>query len=140
MRLRFQPPVSVGPRHRLSPALLVMVGALLSGPSLVGCAGDTARAVDPERDLHDPNPGRRMRAIAAARASKDPRHLERLVDLLEDTDPGVRAFAIQTLEELTGRQTDYKAYAGPDERRAGAVAWRAWLASRGAPAPGGGDR
>lgn len=96
---------------------------------LAACAGaEGPRPVVVENDLFDPNPSRRVAAVAMVSETREGQWIPRLVELLDDADPAVRALANQTLEGLTGRRTPYAAYAPADERRPHVEAWRAWLA------------
>ncbi|MDJ0975160.1 MAG: hypothetical protein QNJ98_11915 [Planctomycetota bacterium] len=98
---------------------------------LAACAGaEGPRPVVVENDLFDPNPSRKSAAIAAVSASRDMQWIPRLIQLLDDTDPAVRALANSTLESLTGRETPYAAYASADERRPHVEDWQAWLATQ----------
>lgn len=93
-----------------------------------GCAGtDDARPVVPADDLYDPSPARRSEAVAAVAQTQDTRYLGRLIELLEDSDPAVRALANQTLEQLTGRRTAFTSFGPAEERRTHADGWRAWM-------------
>lgn len=109
--------------RRLPCLLLILV--------IAGCAGtDDARPVVPADDLYDPSPARRSEAVAAVAQARDTRYLGRLVELLEDSDPAVRALANQTLEQLTGRQTAFTSFGPAAERRAHADGWRAWMSGQ----------
>jgi HEAT repeat protein len=95
-----------------------------------------------EEDLHDPNPSRRLAAVEAVRQGRRQEYVPTLIEMLDDRDTGVRFAAGRTLEELTGRETGYAAWAPAGERREQVEAWRAWWrvpqTPASPPAPGGG--
>ena len=79
--------------------------------------------------IQSENPGDRILAIYRAAQAKDDGAVPLIVDRLEDEDNGVRFFAIQALERLTGNRFGYD-YAQPASERAAAVdRWRAYLRS-----------
>jgi hypothetical protein len=119
-------------------AAVLVAGALAL---LVGCASDARpRPVEPARDLHDPDPGRRLAAVAIVAQTGDTTRYPDLVELLEDRDPSIRMAANRTLEDMTGRTTDYRAFDPVDVRRPYVEGWWAWLVPHKsrfpAPAPG----
>jgi HEAT repeat protein len=108
--------------------LQILLWALLVGGPLLGCASDARpRAIDPDRDLFDPDPGRRLAAVAVVANEADESRLGALVELLEDRDPSVRMAANRALEDMTGRVTGYRAYDPPGERRPFVEEWRAYV-------------
>lgn len=123
---------------RICPPALVApcLGALLVA-LLGGCANRVMKPVQPRYALSDPDPAKRLRAVRQIVAAGDTRYLDQLVELLEDRDPTVRFVAAKALARLTGRPSGTPTYEGPDAHRAEADAWRTWLATRGALAPGG---
>ena len=73
------------------------------------------------------NPGDRILAIHAAGEARDRQSVPLLVDRLEDEDEGVRFFAIQALERITGQRFGYD-YTKPSPTRARAVEkWRDYV-------------
>jgi hypothetical protein len=116
--------------------MLLAVGPLVSGCA-VSRGGNTLESEDPSRTVP---------AMVAAGESRDVRSVPRLVELLESPDAGIRFYAIQSLERITGESKGYHYY-DPEPTRAGAVAaWRAdrrWFphptTTATAPAPVGGD-
>jgi hypothetical protein len=103
-----------------------------------GCASDQpVRAIQPEFDLHDPDPRIRMRAVEAVAGKRDAQYVPDLIEMLDDEDEAVRVVAIGALRDLTGHDTGYVAYASPRELQDQVRAWRAWHAGGGAAAPAG---
>ncbi len=100
------------------------------GVLLAACASDGPGPIVLEQDLFSPNASRRTAAVAVVQAEGETRWLPRLVELLDDRDPAVRAMANQTLEQMTGRTSDYQAYASAQDRREHVRGWEAWLAAR----------
>lgn len=100
--------------------------ALLLGP---GCASDRPRPIRPADDLVDPNPTRRLEAVSEVGRGRNGEYVATLIEMLDDDDPAVRLAAGSALAGLTGRDTGYVAYAGPQERRRQVVEWRSWFAS-----------
>ena len=125
-----------------APTRLLLAGLLAVVATVTGCASDAQpKPVDPGRDLFDPNPGRRLQAVAVVASDQDRTQLPALVELLEDRDPSVRMAANRTLEDMTGRTTGYRAYDPPGTRRPYVEEWRAYLAhgDTGFPMPDGGE-
>lgn len=117
------------------PAQLLSLMLLLLG----ACGGTPKKPLDVNAGLWDPNPAVRTDALNAARQTRDLQQVPRLIELLDDSDGGVRMSAAAALEDLTGRQTDYRPWADVEARRAAVLDWRAWWASRTrtvTPAPG----
>lgn len=74
------------------------------------------------------DPARKVPAIKSAGEGKKQAELVKLVGALESNDPGVRFFAIQSLEKRTGETLGYRYY-DPEGPRAKAVErWKAYLA------------
>ena len=111
-------------RRALRPGLLVVLAALTA------CAGTPApQPIEPETDLHHPDPGRRALAVQDLAARSDRRYLPDLIELLDDRDESVRLVAGAALTELTGRESDYRAFATRAQRLEAMEAWRAWYES-----------
>lgn len=104
--------------------LLLVLGVLAA------CGGTSRRVIRPKQDLVHPYSGVRMRAVGEALKAGGTEHVEALIELLDDDDPGVRLAAGDALTELTGHDTGYEPWAGPAERRRQVEAWRAWWAAR----------
>ena len=103
-----------------------MVGLLV----LAACGSTKDPPLDIETDLTHPNPSRRMEAIAAIDQSRDATHVPALIEMLDDADPGIRLAAYRTLQDLTGRTTDYRPWASQEVLRAEVEDWRRWWATR----------
>ena len=77
--------------------------------------------------IQSENPGDRILAIHAAGEARDRQSVPLLVDRLEDEDDGVRFFAIQALEKITGQRFGYE-YTKPSPLRGRAVEkWRDYV-------------
>jgi HEAT repeat protein len=95
--------------------------------ALAACASDgVPPPVRPEFDLGHPDAQRRTDAIQEVVRKQDRRFLPELIELLDDPDDAVRLVAGGALRDLTGRDTGYRAYAPPEERRAQVLEWRRW--------------
>jgi HEAT repeat protein len=103
-------------------ALLLALGACASDPE--------PRRIEPARDLKDPNAAVRQKAATVASRSGDWAFVPDLIEMLDDPDPGVRLVAGAGLAEITGRDTGYRAYAEPSQRREQVESWRAWYTAR----------
>jgi hypothetical protein len=101
---------------------------LLLGVLLTACANDRPRPIRPVEDLHDPSSTRRVQAVAEVRRLGSAEHVPALIEMLDDEDESVRLVAGATLKDLTGRDTGYRPYASPQERRRQVEDWRAWWA------------
>ncbi len=102
-------------------SLLLFLGA---------CGGTPKKPLDVHAGLRDPNPAVRTDAINALRQTRDLQEVPRLIDLLDDSDGGVRMSAAAALEDLTGRRSDYRPWGDAEARRAAVLDWRAWWSSR----------
>jgi hypothetical protein len=107
------------------------LGTALLGALLVACAADGPRALEPEFDLHDPNPSVRAQAASEVGRLGSVEHVPAVIELLDDEDPAVRVMAGRTLADLTGRRDTTRAYAAPDDLRRQVEDWRAWWAGHG---------
>ena len=114
--------------------LLTAAGALLAALA-AGCANDRPRPLEPSDDLFDPNPTRRVQAVAEVRRTGATDHVPTLIELLDDEDESVRLMAGTALRDLTGRDSGYRPYATPAERRLQVEEWRRWWAAQPAAAP-----
>lgn len=76
------------------------------------------------KDLRSGNPLDRARAVVALAEQRDAQAIPKLVDLLDDRDPGVRLYTIQALERLTGESFGYRYFDGPADRAAAVQRWR----------------
>ena len=111
-------------RAGLCPGLLLLLAVLAA------CAGTPApQPIEPETDLHHPDPGRRALAVQDLAERGDRRYLPDLIELLDDRDDSVRLVAGAALTELTGRESDYRAFAPRAQRLEAMGAWRAWYES-----------
>lgn len=99
--------------HRFRMHLLV-VTALIAG------CGPSGR----ERELTSRDPIERSRGAIGVANSDDASSLHRLVNLLEDDDPGVRLYAILALRKMTGQDYGYRYYQREIEREAAVARWR----------------
>jgi len=97
---------------------------------LCGCASAPVVApIKPETDLHHPDPGRRALAVQDVAGRSDTRYLPDLIELLDDRDESVRLVASGALTEMTGRESEYRAYAPRASRLEEMDGWRAWYES-----------
>jgi hypothetical protein len=85
--------------------------------------------------LQSARPAERAAGIKRAAAAQDAGAIPYLVDRLNDSERGVRLFAIKALAELTGQTLGYKHYAPVRERQPCVERWREWLRARGEDAP-----
>ena len=86
----------------------------------LGCDQGAAR----RRQLGAGNPLDRAEAIVRVSEAGDIHAVQRLVDLLEDSDRAVRLYAIQALRRLCGVDLGYSYYASPAVREAAVQRWR----------------
>lgn len=99
--------------------LLLLLGGLTWS---AGCSSDRAR-------LQSLSPVERAAAIVDVVRARDPQAVPKLIGMLEDSDRGVRMFAITALVDLCGSDYGYR-YFEPEAARADAVArWREALRS-----------
>ncbi|MFQ5430153.1 MAG: HEAT repeat domain-containing protein [Phycisphaerae bacterium] len=77
--------------------------------------------------IQSENPGDRILAVYDAAQAKDDGAVPLIVDRLEDEDDGVRFFAIQALERLTGKRFGYDYAQSAPERAAAVERWRDYL-------------
>jgi len=115
-----------GGEARSAACLLPAILAL----GLLACGSSPKRPIRPETDLVHPYGGVRTRAVLEVARQGDLARVPDLIELLDDEDPGVRAAAGTALEELTGHDTGYRAWAPPETLRAQVLTWRAWWAAR----------
>jgi hypothetical protein len=97
---------------------------LLGGAAFIaaGC-----RAGGPEAGLAAGNPMDRARAVIQVTEQRDGEAVQKLVDLLEDSDAAVRMYAILGLRRLVGEDYGYRYYDARAERVAAVQRWRAAL-------------
>ena len=113
------------------PSFWCALGGCLVVALMGGCAGTCERQIKIEEDLHDPDPARRVTAVAAVQETRDAAAVPLLIELLADRDPAVRLAAYSALRELTGRETGYRPWISEEARRDAVLEWRAWWATRG---------
>jgi hypothetical protein len=95
-----------------------MIAALTLSP---GCDHSSAR----RQKLASPYPLDRVEAAVQLAEAGDTGAVDRLIELLDDRDRGVRMYTILALERLCGRTYGYRYY-DPEPVRAAAIArWRA---------------
>lgn len=117
--------------ERLPGPLCAAHGAMAGLALLLACAcagTERPRAIQPEYDLHDPDPTVRMQAVEAVARSGDRRMVPQVIEMLDDRDEAVRMVAIGALRAMTDFDSDYKAFAPQAERRAQVQQWRDWHA------------
>lgn len=120
-----------GPRVPAWRCTVSRLAAVLILVFLIGaCGGTPKKPLDIQAGLWDPNPAVRTDGINAVRQTRDLQQVPRLIELLDDDDGGVRMSAAAALEDMTGRQTDYRPWADAEERRAAVLDWRAWWSQR----------
>lgn len=99
--------------------------------ALAACASDGGSTpIRPEFDLRHPDAGRRTDAIQEVARLRATQYVPDLIELLDDRDETVRLMAGGALRDLTGRDSGYRAFAAPEERRAQVLAWRRWYEAR----------
>ncbi|MBN1417316.1 MAG: HEAT repeat domain-containing protein [Planctomycetes bacterium] len=120
---------SEDPRRAAGGSMVLLFLALMAAGSLASCrsAGNGGSSGNPALDLRDPSFG--VRADGAFAAGIEGRRdlLPALVRALEDPSPAVRAWAADSLFELTGERHGYHPYLPPEERAASVARWREWL-------------
>jgi HEAT repeat protein len=103
-------------------ATVFRTGVLLAGVlCLSGCqssGGDRA-------DITSTYPLDRVRAVVRSAEAGDAEVVDLLIELLDDSDRGVRMYAILALERLCGEDHGYRYYAPEAERAAAIARWRA---------------
>src|SRR5262249_7321562 len=97
--------------------------ALAAVPAL--CCG-CAHGPRDFRQIQDPAPLVRARAIGLGGGQPDSVVLPALVNRLADADPVVRLAAHEELRKRTGRDFGYVPWARPEERAAAIARWRDW--------------
>lgn len=113
----------VGPSRRFVRGLGVAAIAMLAATA---CASEIHRPIRPEYDLRDPSATRRLTAISTVERTGDRTQIPALIERLDDEDESVRMAAGAALKGLTGHDTGYRAFAGPEERRRQVATWSAW--------------
>jgi len=78
-------------------------------------------------DIHSHHAPQKIVGIKEAVAAGDKTAIPQLVHDLDNTDPAVRFYAIEGLEELTGQTFDYLYYQDAAARRPAVMKWRKWL-------------
>ena len=78
-------------------------------------------------DIHSRHAPQKIVGIKEAVAAGDKSAIPELVHDLDNTDPAVRFYAIQGLEELTGQTFGYLYYQDAPVRRPAVMKWRKWL-------------
>lgn len=74
--------------------------------------------------MQSPDPLKRAEGAVIVSATRDAKEVPALVSLLEDSDPGVRLYAIVSLQKLFGESFGYDYYAPADQREAAVARWR----------------
>lgn len=97
----------------LSWLLIALTGGVWS------CGGPPARA-----DLRSGNALDRARGVVAVAEAQDDLAVHKLVDLLDDSDRGVRMYAIMALERLCGEDYGYRYYESAARRAPAVERWR----------------
>lgn len=101
----------------------LLIGMMLS----MACWSCQPRAGSYLEALQSPDPGCRIRAIAAVAAERNHDAVPHLVDRLEDEDEAVRFYAILGLEKIEGTRLGYD-YGQNDVERVKAVKrWRNYV-------------
>ena len=90
---------------------------------LVGCGGPRLTW----RQKLDSSVGvERMQAVMMVGEQNKWRAIPHVIERLDDDDESVRLMSASTLQEMTGENFGYKAYAPEHERREAARRWRNW--------------
>lgn len=98
--------------------MALLLATLLS--AAVGCDSGAAH----RRALASANPLDRARGVIRVSQARDGRAVHKLVNLLEDSDPAVRMYAILALKRICGRDYGYRYYADVGERSTAVERWR----------------
>jgi hypothetical protein len=93
---------------------------LLPVAALSGCASTDT----PRQTLRSENPLDRALAVVAVGEARDLEAVHKLVDMLEDSDPGVRFYAILALRRLCGEDHGFQYHADAGTRAAAVQRWR----------------
>jgi hypothetical protein len=80
-----------------------------------------------EPSLESDDPALLVPAIRRAAIARDEGDLKELVELLDEPDPAVRMFAVNSLRRLTGQHMGYVYYARDRERAEATNRWRAYV-------------
>ncbi len=91
-----------------------------------GCGGIFSPKPSMYQQLQSDQTEDRIDGIRAAGESRDPKAVPLLIDRLEDDDPGVRLFAIQALQRITGKTLGYQYFAAEHDRCEAVARWRHW--------------
>jgi len=101
-------------RCRLLPVAAFAIGSMLS-------CGEASSEI---AAMHSVNPLDRALAAVQAADSGNAEAVGALVDLLEDSDPAVRMYAILALRRLTGKDYGYHFYDSAAKRDLAVARWR----------------
>jgi len=77
----------------------------------------------------------RMQGVMTVGEERNWRALPQVIERLEDDDESVRLMSARVLQEMTGEDFGYKAYAPEHERREAANRWRNWWNTTGRHGP-----
>src|SRR5437588_9017103 len=80
--------------------------------------------------IGDPDPDSNIPAMESAARARDERAVGPLVQQLNNDDPAVRFYAIESLHRLTGQTFGYRYYDYEDERKIAALRWQHLLKAR----------
>jgi hypothetical protein len=96
---------------------LLLAGALC----VIGCQSPRGGRAD----IASTYPLDRVRAVVRSAEAGDAGAVDLLIELLDDSDRGVRMYSILALERLCGENHGYRYYAPEAERAAAIERWRA---------------
>lgn len=96
-------------------------------PLALVLSGLSCTAPQPRPNIKDPETAIKIAGIRQAAARKDRSALPDLVAELNNDDPAVRLFAIQTLEKFAGERFGYEYYYDEELRKPSLARWQQWL-------------
>lgn len=82
------------------------------------------------REVDDPAPLVRARAVGLGRGLPSDMVVPSLISKLDDPDSVVRMTAHEQLKQRTGQDFGYVAWGGPEDRAAAVAQWRTWWAAQ----------
>lgn len=96
-------------------------------PLALVLGGLSCTAPQPAPNIKDPESAVKIAGIRQAADRKDRSVLPDLVAALDNDDPAVRLFAIETLEKFAGERFGYEYYYDEEVRKPSMARWQEWL-------------
>ncbi|HEY2586431.1 MAG TPA: HEAT repeat domain-containing protein [Tepidisphaeraceae bacterium] len=96
----------------------LLVVACLAAGGCIPREDQSIGAVDPMNSIP---------AIQKAAETHDRKAVPALVAQLDNDDPAIRFYAIESLQRITGKSFDYHYYDDADDRRPTVNRWKQWL-------------